>query len=156
MNHASAWKRKMSAKTASTAAAARAPAPFPSFVTFAEISALASSISSRTRSEAFSLTSVTTSPSDLSAPLVDISRRPRCVSAPARARARRGTQRPRGSPGARPSWGESSGLLPSGVGRVLVEDLHPYVGREAGGDDRRERSNSGQEPAPHQSLRQVI
>src|SRR4051794_3759028 len=44
-----------------------APTPFPSFLAFSWTSVLASSISSRTSSEAFSETSLTMSPIDLSA-----------------------------------------------------------------------------------------
>src|SRR5690242_8018642 len=43
------------------------PSPLPSDFAFSAISVLASSISSRTRSDAFVETSLTTSPSDLSA-----------------------------------------------------------------------------------------
>src|SRR3954451_23859530 len=48
-------------------AAIATPLPLASVLTFSPISALASSISSRTRSEAFVETSPTTSPSDFSA-----------------------------------------------------------------------------------------
>ena len=54
-------------KTRKTPAAAAIAAPRVSFVTLSVTSALASSISSRTSCEAFSETSATMSPSDLSA-----------------------------------------------------------------------------------------
>src|SRR4051812_14921186 len=57
----------MSAKTIMTPAAIATPMPLPSDFAFSAISVFASSISSRTSSDAFVETSLTTSPSDFSA-----------------------------------------------------------------------------------------
>src|SRR5436305_2962774 len=57
---------RISARKAKVPAATPTPAPRPSLASFAETSALASSISSRTRTEAFSETSTTRSASDRS------------------------------------------------------------------------------------------
>src|SRR6185436_10042019 len=67
-NHAIPWKNMVMPKTRNTPAAAATPAPRVIFDTLSVTSAFASSISSRTSCEAFSETSATISPSDLSAP----------------------------------------------------------------------------------------
>src|SRR3954452_2502308 len=59
----------MSANTTITPATIATPTPLPSDFAFSAISVFASSISSRTRSDAFVETSLTTSPSDFSAVL---------------------------------------------------------------------------------------
>ncbi len=66
-NQARVWKSIVIPKIANTPAAAPTTAPLVSFVILPVISVLASSISSRTRSEAFSETSFTISPRLLSA-----------------------------------------------------------------------------------------
>src|SRR3954447_26561083 len=59
----------MSPKTSMSPAAMATPLPFASDLAFSAISVFASSISSRTRSDAFVETSLTTSPRDFSAVL---------------------------------------------------------------------------------------
>src|SRR4051812_39828433 len=67
MPHASVWKTKISPSSATNPAAPNAPTPLPMRVALVLTSAFASSISSRTSSDAFSDTSLTMSPSDFSA-----------------------------------------------------------------------------------------
>src|SRR3712207_2079921 len=62
MNQASVSSRKIRPRTAKMPAIAATATPLPSFAAFCETSALASSISSRTSSDAFSLISVIVSP----------------------------------------------------------------------------------------------
>ncbi len=72
MNQARKWKNIVTPKTRNTPAATATAAPVASFEILPVTSALASSISWRISSEAFSETSATISPSDLSAPLLGI------------------------------------------------------------------------------------
>src|SRR5204862_3603176 len=67
MPHASVWNTKIRPSRAMNPATPNAATPLPIFVALVVTSAFASSISSRTRREAFCDTSPTISPSDFSA-----------------------------------------------------------------------------------------
>ena len=153
-----------------------------SLATFWAISAFASSISSRTSSEAFSETSLTISPSDFSAPSgggipsrghrpsllrIRANTNPPANAAPTKAsgrsakascsaaRRRAGDCAPRAVHGGLELGG---GLLVGhqSVGRVLVEHPDPDRGGDAVGDDRAERADAGEQATPHEALDQVV